>query len=197
MQTEIEVKFLDVDLDDIRKRLENLGATLEQPMRFLRRSLVEEPHHKEKTAFVRIRDQGDKVTMTYKQRDDERALHGTKEIEVEVSDFQKTVDLLEAAGWAPSTYQESRRETWQLGDAEIVLDEWPWIKPYIEVEAPSEGQVKKAAEALGFEWKDAVIGSVDVIYERDFPNMTVRGVIDIKEVRFDDPVPAEFLGKTS
>jgi len=47
---------------------------------------------------------------------------------------------------------------------------------------------------LGFDWKDAVFGSVDVIYERDFPNMSVRGIIDIKDARFGDPVPATFLG---
>lgn len=193
MQTEIEVKFLDVDLDDVRRKLKALGAELEQPMRLLRRSLIEEPHHAKKRAFIRIRDQGDKVTMAYKQRDDEFALHGTKEIEVEVSDFDDTIKLLEAAGWPPITYQESRCETWKLGEAEIVLDEWPWIPAYIEVEAPSEELVRQVSEKLGFAWQDAVIGSVDVIYNREFPDMAIRGVIDLKEVRFDDPVPREFL----
>ncbi len=194
MNTEIEVKFLDVIIDDVRKKLQTAGAVLEQPMRLMRRSLVEQPHHAAVRGFVRIRDQGDKVTMTYKQRDDESSLHGTKEIEVEVSDFDDTVALLQAAGWPSTTYQESRRETWKLGDAEIVIDEWPWIAPYIEVEAPSEASVRQAAEKLGFAWADAVIGSVDVIYQRDFPKKTNRGVIDVKEVRFGDDIPAAFLG---
>lgn len=194
MKTEIEVKFLDVDFDDVRKRLKEAGAHLEQPMRLMRRSLIEEPHHAAVHGFIRIRDEGDKITMTYKQRDDVTALHGTKEIEVIVSDFDATVGLLKAAGWPPVTYQESRRETWQLGDAEVVLDEWPWIPPYIEVEAPTEKSVRETAEKLGFVWADAVVGSIDYIYERDFPNMSVRGIIDIKEARFGDPVPKEFLG---
>lgn len=195
MKTEIEVKFLDVDFEEVRAKLNELGAHLEQPMRLMRRSLIEEPHHAAVHGFIRIRDEGDKITMTYKQRDDVTALHGTKEIEVEVSDFDATVGLLEAAGWPPVTYQESRRETWRLGEAEIVLDEWPWIPPYIEVEAPSEEIVREASEKLGFAWSDAVIGSIDYIYNRDFPNMTVRGIIDIKEARFDDPVPKEFVGQ--
>ena len=194
MKTEIEVKFLDVDFEKVRAKLNELGAQLEHPMRLMRRSLIEEPHHAAVRGFIRIRDEGDKITMTYKQRDDVTALHGTKEIEVEVSDFDETVKLLEAAGWPPVTYQESRRETWRLGDAEVVLDEWPWIPPYIEVEAPSEESVREASEKLGFVWSDAVIGSIDYIYERDFPNMTVRGIIDIKEARFSDPVPKEFIG---
>lgn len=195
MQTEIEVKFLDVDFEKMRAKLNELGAHLEQPMRLMRRSLIEEPHHAAVHGFIRIRDEGDKITMTYKQRDDVTALHGTKEIEVEVSDFDATVSLLEAAGWPPVTYQESRRETWRLGEAEIVLDEWPWIPAYIEVEAPSEEIVRETSEKLGFKWSDAVIGSIDYIYQRDFPNMSVRGVIDIKEARFGDPVPPQFLGE--
>jgi len=197
MNTEIEVKFLDTDHDEIRKKLQELGAELEQPMRLMRRSLVEMPHHTEVRGFVRIRDEGDKITMAYKQRDDEDSLHGTKEIEVAVSSFDDTVELLRAAGWPPITYQESKRETWRLGETEIVLDEWPWIQPYIEVEAPSEALVRSTSEQLGFDWEDAVIGSVDVIYQQEFPDMTVRGVIDVAEVRFADQPPAVFLGQAA
>lgn len=75
--------------------------------------------------------------------------------------------------------------------AEIVIDEWPWIKPYIEIEADSAQKVKDAAAKLGFDWGEAVFGSVDVIHNRDFPDMTVRGIIDVKEARFSDPSPAE------
>lgn len=195
MQTEIEVKFLDVDFEKVRAKLNEAGAHLEQPMRLMRRSLIEEPHHAAVHGFIRIRDEGDKITMTYKQRDDVSAMHGTKEVEVVVSDFDATIKLFEAAGWPPVTYQESRRETWRLGDAEIVLDEWPWIPPYIEVEAPSEESVRKASEKLGFVWSEALVGSVDSIYHRDFPNMSIRGIIDIKEARFGDPVPPQFLGE--
>ena len=54
--------------------------------------------------------------------------------------------------------------------------------------------MRQTADKLGYEWKDAVIGSVDVVYEREYPKLTNRGVIDIAEVRFGDPIPAEFLG---
>ena len=90
------------------------------------------------------------------------------------------------------TYQESKRETWTLGGAEVVIDEWPWINPYIEIEAENEAIVRDVATRLGFDWGDAVFGSVDVIYNKEYPDMTVRGVIDVKEVRFGQPSPAEF-----
>lgn len=33
MKTEIEVKFVDVDINDVRARLKKAGAVCEQPMR--------------------------------------------------------------------------------------------------------------------------------------------------------------------
>lgn len=198
MKAEIEVKFLDVDIEDIRKRLAEAGAVLEHPMRDMRRALIEEPHHAAENMFIRIRDEGDKVTLTLKKKTKslhESTIDSTYEIETTVGDFETTVELFKVAGWHYMTYQESRRETWKLGEVEIVIDEWPWIKPYIEIEAESEDAVRAVAAKLGFDWQDARFGSVDIIYTRDYPAMTVRGVIDIKEVRFADPVPEEFQAK--
>ena len=49
MKTESEAKFVDVDIDDVRARLEGAGAVLQQPMRDMRRALIEEPQHAAKT----------------------------------------------------------------------------------------------------------------------------------------------------
>lgn len=198
MQAEIEAKFVDVDIEDVRSRLKRAGAAIEHPMRSMRRVLIEEPHHAADGSFIRIRDEGDRTTLTFKRRtspDHASTVDSTHELETTVGDFDTTVKIFQEAGWPYITYQESRRETWQLGDVEIVIDEWPWIKPYIEIEATTVEAVQLTAKTLGFEWDEAMFGSVDVIYGRDYPDMTVRGVIDIKEARFDDPVPSEFMAK--
>lgn len=199
MQAEIEAKFIDVDIADIRERLERAGATLEQPMRDMRRVLIEEPHHAAERSFIRIRDEGDKVTLAFKRKNAKRGedtVSSTHELETTVGDFDTTVKIFQEAGWGYVTYQESRRETWHLGDTEVVIDEWPWIKPYIEIEASSVEVVQDVAKTLGFDWNETVFGSVGVIYKRDYPNMTVsKDILNIKEVRFGDPVPLEFMGE--
>lgn len=197
MKSEIEVKFLDIDIEDIRGRLKNAGAELEHPMRLMKRALIEEECHVKDNSFIRIRDEGDKVTLTYKRRslvDEETTIDSTKELETTVGDFDTTVEIFAEAGWQYITLQESKRETWHLDGAEVVIDEWPWIKPYIEIEADTEEIVRSVAATLGFDWADAKFGSVDVIYQRDFPHMSIRGIIDVKEARFGDPVPEKFLG---
>ena len=191
MKTEIEAMFADIDHEEVRAKLAALGGVCEQPMRDMRRALVETNQMKQDDAFLRVRDEGDKVTMTYKRHDD-YGLHGTKEIEVIVSDFDATLELLKVSGLEPTTYQESRRETWKLGGVEVVLDEWPWIPTYIEIEGESEEAVKEVAAQLSLDWNVALHGGVDIIYGIKFPQRTVRGVIDIREVRFGDPAPEEF-----
>lgn len=198
MNSEIEVKFVDVDIDDVRGRLEAAGAVCKQPMRLMRRVLIEEPHHKEERSFIRIRDEGDKVTLCFKRRgkpDEETTIDSVKELETTVGDFDTTIKIFAEAGWQYTTYQESRRETWHLGEAEVVIDEWPWLRPMIEIEAGTEQEVRRVADLLGFNWPDAVFGSVDVVYHRDYPDMLIRGIIEIREARFGDPVPAEFMAK--
>lgn len=199
MKTEIEVKFCDVDIEDIRSRLTSAAAVCEQPMRLMKRALIEEPHHAAEKSFLRIRDEGDKVTLAFKRRSNPAnpTIDNTKEIEVTVSSFDDTVELFREAGWEYKTFQESRRETWKLGPAEVVIDEWPWLPPYIEIEAETEVEVRAAAEALGLDWASANYGHIDDVY-RQYYTFTdgVRGVIDLREVRFDDPVPPVFTPKT-
>ena len=193
MKTEIEAKFIDVDFDEVRSKLTASGAVCTQPMRLMRRALIEPDHVIEagRDAFLRIRDEGDKVTVTFKEFKSE-SLSGALEREIIVSDFDETIAIFAECGQHYRTFQESRRETWKLGETEIVLDEWPWLPPKIEIEALSEDDVMSTSETLGFEWKDAVFGSVDVVYKKQYPDLDGRGVIDVPEVRFSSELPKHF-----
>jgi adenylate cyclase class 2 len=194
MKTEIEVKFLDVDFDQLRAKLVTLGATCEQPMRLMRRAIIQTPALAAKTAFVRIRDEGDKVTLTYKQFD-EMSLTGAKEIEVVVSNFEDTIALLDQAGLPHQSFQETKRETWRYGEVEIVLDQWPWLKPYIEIEGEDEAQLRAAATSLGFNWKDAVFGRTTSAYQLQYPDGDSSQLVNIPRVAFDLPMPTILSGQ--
>lgn len=198
MKTEIEVKFIAVDIEDVRQRLKKLGAECEQPMRLMRRVLIEQPDHEASHSFIRIRDQGDKITLTFKRRAKRSPdkIDDTKEIEVEVGSFEDTVELFKEAGWPHKTYQENRRETWMLDGAEVVIDEWPWLSPQIEIEAEDEATVRAAAAKLGFDWNDAFYGHIDDVYETEYTFAPgFRGIIVLPEVRFEDPVPEQMTPK--
>ena len=192
MQTEIEAKFLNVNHDEIREKLRELGGVCEQPMRLMRRVVFHSDDMEAKRAFVRVRDEVHRVTMTYNQFDAD-TIDGAKEHEIEVSDFDTAVALLDAAGIAHDTFQESHRENWRLDDVEIMLDEWPWLAPYMEIEGLSEERVKSAAERLGSAWEDAVFGGVANAYAVQYPHIGEAGIQEINRnwpvIKFDDPLP--------
>jgi adenylate cyclase class 2 len=189
MKNEIEAKFVNINVQNMRSRLKKVGATLTLPMRDMHRVTIDTPELKKKDAFVRIRNEGDKTTITYKQFN-ALSIDGVKEIEVSVNDFDTAVMLFKEAGLAYGSFQESRRETWRLGDVEIVIDEWPWLNPYIEIEAPSENLVISTAKELGFDWSDAVFGDVMAAYRVQYPHLRVTDTIgSLPEVRFGDPLP--------
>jgi len=188
MQTEIEAKFLNADHDAIRAKLKKLGATREQSMRLMKRKNYDFPDLRlEKVSgWVRLRDEGDKITLSYKQLND-RTLHGTKEVSVTVSDFAATDSFLAAIGFEQQSYQETKRESWLLNGVQIELDEWPWVKPYLEIEAESEAAVRTAAKQLELDWAQAVHGSVEVVYQAEY-DATDAEIDHWQEILFT-PVP--------
>ncbi|MGD8373321.1 MAG: class IV adenylate cyclase [Candidatus Woesebacteria bacterium] len=147
MQTEVEVKFLNVDHDKIRENLQANGAQLVLPMRTMRRVIMDYPDWRlqSQSSYVRVRDEGDKITLTYK-RFDELSIDGAKEVQTHVQDYQTTVELLSHLGLVVTSTQQTRRETWQMGECEVVLDEWPWLKPYIEIEGPDVKSLQSVAK---------------------------------------------------
>lgn len=191
MQTEIEVKFLDVDHAAVREALKKAGARCEQPMRLMRRAVFDWPGkmlEESVDGFIRVRDEGHQITMTYKVFN-ERTVDGAGEVEVVINDYQKGIALLQAIGMVLKSEQESKRETWHLGECEVVLDEWPWLKPYIEIEGPSKAALQQTAAQLGFAWSDAVYGSVTSAYRSEYDIPDKLSIGEIPRIAFGEPLP--------
>ena len=98
--------------------------------------------------------------------------------------------FFKAIGLDVYTEQETKRETWDLDDVEIELDEWPWIPPYIEIEGPSEESVRQAAETLGYDFSKILRGSSYTAYRTYYPKMRPEETVDsIKHLTFDGERP--------
>lgn len=161
-------------------------------MRLMRRVVVSGGAVLKNDGYVRVRDEGDKVTLTYKQQQRD-AVDGIIEIETEIKDFDKAVEILQQFSFEKQSYQESKREKWYVQEVEVVLDEWPWLHPFVEVEGPSEAALRRVAEQLGLAWETAVFGDVMRAYRKQYPWLGVNDAVgDLPEVRFDDPPPPMF-----
>jgi adenylate cyclase class 2 len=194
MQTQNEAKFIDVDHEDIKKRLTAIMAKLVTPKRLMRSAVLDYPDHelnRQHNGLVRLRDEGDSIKLTYKEVTEQQA-GGIKQIDLAISSFEDGVELFEKLDLKVLSLQESKRETWQVENVYVRLEEWPWVNTYIEIEGPSEAKIRDVAARLGFKWSQAIFGSPTLVYAAEYPGIRLdrRETINlISEIKFGDPVP--------
>jgi len=186
METEIEAKWLNINHDEMRTKLKAQGAKLVQPERLMSRKVFDYEDRRlyKKGGWVRVRNEVDKITVSYKQLND-RSLHGTKEVTIVVDDFTKACQLLELIGLKVRVYQETKRESWVLDGAEVELDTWPWIPPFVEIEARDERALKSVARRLDLDFDDALHGSIETAYQAVY-NVTDEEINSWQEVIFSE-----------
>ena len=162
MNNEIEAKFLDINKDELRAKLQAAGAELKRPEILMRRRVF----YTGPNSFARVRDEGGQIVMTYKNFEDASSIMGVKEVNLTVKSYEDASNFLLGCGLRMKAEQESYRELWLLDGCEITIDTWPWIPAYTEVEGHSEESVWAVAEKLGFKKEDALLGAVDDIYHK-------------------------------
>jgi adenylate cyclase, class 2 len=163
MKHEYEAKFLSVDVAGLQAKLTALGAVRAFPRTLLTRKIFENDVL-EGGAWVRLRDEGTRSTLTLKRVTDPTTIDGTTEIETEVSDLHAMAEILSRLGLQQVRYQENYREEWRLGEVVFDFDTWPGLPTFVEIEGSDEVSVRQAAVALGLDYSRARFGSVDEIY---------------------------------
>ena len=190
---EIEVKFLDIDPEKIQEKLKSTGANKIGEY-FYRRQVFDYPGFTldKKAAWVRLRDEGDKIILSFKQRlgttshDGTTSDIGMKEVEVIVSDFNKTAELLLNIGMIYKFYEENKRIRWKKEDIEFDIDFWPKLNPFLEIEAPSWEKIDEAVKILGLNPADKKIFSTFQIYKMNGINE-----LDYSRITFDEMIKRE------
>ncbi|MDD4412536.1 MAG: CYTH domain-containing protein [Patescibacteria group bacterium] len=177
MAIEFEATFPDIKKEEIRDRLKSVGAQLIHNEILQKRSNFYLPD-KNEHSWVRVRDEGiGVVTMSYKDVPDKTDnINNQKEICIKIDNFENAKDFLINLGCVEKSYQETKRETWQLQGAEITIDEWPFLNPFVEIEAASEDIVKNVSEILNFDYQAALFCNVFYLYSQQYN-------IDINELK--------------
>ncbi len=167
---EIEVKFLNVNPEELQAKLAAIGAQKVGDY-FYRRRVFDYPDWRLDKAgsWLRLRDEGEKITLSFKQRLGMAQTEtgndaGMDETEIVVSDFDTTAELILKLGLIEKHYAENKRTRWEKDGVQFDIDTYPELEPYLEVEAPSWEKIDEAIAWLGFNPADKKIFSANQIY---------------------------------
>lgn len=196
MNIEYEVRIHGLTKERMRIDLQKAGAMLVSPEDLLKRENLELPLEKRTAnamSFVRVRTGNGKTTITYKSDNLQSQIDTMQEVEIEVSDYKKAIEILELLGCTPLVYAENYREVWKLGEVEVCIDTWPYLDTYAEVEAVDEALVNEAISLLNWQTQEKSFGAVGKLYMQKF-NITIEQFLQNRTLTFNQ-VPS-FLTTT-
>ena len=182
---EIEGKFLDININKLRKNLKLNNAKKIHKMILYRRYVF--PLLNGEKGFIRTREENNSVTITVKTYPKTSKFATEHEIRINGT-LEESRDFLLAQGYKVKAYQETLREKWSLGDClEIAIDSIPGIPSYVELECKNEVAIKKVAKLLDLDYSKVEYGSFakqyldyygvkedDINY--NIPNLTFKNI---------------------
>lgn len=187
MPIEIEKKYrlTKKQRDEIRGRLPGLGAKA-KGVRFEVNTIYSGDALDPERAVLRLRRIGKGGILTYKERFPSRSgIKHQREDETRVDDPDATELILDSLGFTPALTYEKRREIWQLGQTEIVLDELSFGL-FMEIEGTEQGirEVESQLSVKGLKTEMAT-----------YPQLTLKhgtddgGVIEARLTKKDKGAP--------
>jgi len=146
MPIEYEYQFRNYDKSKLIKEMKQLGAKKKGEYLF-RVNVFNHPNKIEDT-YIRVRDEGFRITMTYKYQPLNKF---ADENEIIIDDFDEAITILNNLGCKTKYYYEKIREIWNLDNCEIVFDTIPCNPELMEVEATKKKDLIKLIKKLDLE----------------------------------------------
>lgn len=160
---EIEVKILEVDPSEIKKRLLKLGARKVFENAQIHAQLYDFPDRRIKKAgnLLRLRKIAGKIELTFKKKVSKRLAKDFEETDIDVNDFDAMHRMLSFMGLKCFSDHRKTRSRYRLGAFQYEIDKYQGIPYFVEIEIKSNNkksalsQLKKAVAAIGYSMKDA------------------------------------------
>lgn len=163
MGIEIELKLRVVSHEPVRRRLRELGATLQRKVVETNR-IFDQPNGelRRRGCGLRVRTVLDEhgqslpAKLTFKGPRQSGDLKSREEIESVVLDPAAVVALLGGLGFTTSLCYEKRRESWAWRECIVELDEPVVLGLFVEIEGPSSAAIRAVQADLGLTQAETV-----------------------------------------
>ena len=155
IETEVKVRITQEDLDSIRARLMELGASCLAPRQKEENWLFDFPDQNLRTAgcALRLRVYGEETLLTFKGKiQNDPRFKKREELESSVGDPDQIKNILHHLGMSVRSKYSKFREIYQLpvnqAHVEVCLDETP-VGTFAEIEGPAS-EIEDLAARLGW-----------------------------------------------
>lgn len=155
--------------------LNKLDDILELTIEKIREILIDKTFENEIKKFninpnkwIRLRKSNNKTELTTKhilEKQNDK-FQNVIETEIEVSSLEETNAILESIGIARRSYQEKTRYSYEYKTAEIEIDIWPKLQPYMEIECDDEEVINEIIEKLDLKDNEVVSLNTEQLYKR-------------------------------
>ncbi len=186
MHIEFEARVLEINKDELEKRLKELGAQKIADFDYKRR--VYDFNPKTNNKWIRLRTDGTTTTLTIKEVVT-KSIDGTKETEIKVSDFEETNKILNELGYTAHTYQENKRTRYLLNGVEIDIDTWPFIPTYVEIEGKDSTEIENTIDLLKLDKTKLTTLDVQSVF-KEFYKIDVKNMPILK---FGDKLDKKYI----
>jgi adenylate cyclase class 2 len=164
--TEVEIKFLVADLEQLRGKLRASGFRERTPRTHEMNVLYDFPGRplRGRGELVRLRKYGDTWKLTHKGPGRAGKHKSRAETETKLADGEALERILAALGLGEVFRYEKYRSEWTDGEGEVVLDETP-IGNVAEIEGAPEW-IDRIAAKLGVAEGDYITASYAQLFEQ-------------------------------
>lgn len=165
---EHEIKILDVDIEKLTKKLEEIGAkkVYDDVRTIIALDTADRLFLNQKDKLIRVTDEGSiKVTMHINQSKPD-----IKEaIKFKTSRLKETMDFFSEMGLEPISKVNQNRISYELGKIDFDIDKFPSIPAFLEIDTESleeEGYtVESLLKVLGLEDNKVVVRGTEDIHK--------------------------------
>ena len=168
---EVEIKFRVVDEAALEARAKELGFKQDTPSTHETNTLYDTADRalRQKGMLLRLRNYGDRCTLTHKARP-ARGAHADAdrhkrrvESETRIEDCEVMANIFAALGFFPCFKYEKFRAEWSDGQGQLVVDRTP-IGTLAELEGDPEW-IDRVAASLGIERAEYITDSYGTLFE--------------------------------
>lgn len=176
MAKELEVKILNIDLDDMEKKLKDIGGKLIAKEYQINTIFDSRDRYIEKdlNSYLRIRETKDllknniTINLTLKKNISKEGARENIEITTKIDDKQSMITILQNLGYEKIEEGYKERISYTYDNIRFDLDKWDvntYPYPYMEIEVEKKEDLEKAIDLL----------------QIDKSNISTKSIIELKE----------------